>query len=191
MIVGSLMVPLQDSATSAQTLAFAEAQPGALAALAWMELLGAVVCIAGLLTLVGAIRARGAWLASLLAFFAVPFGVGMAAISLSHFTALGLAGSGLPTDRAIAAFDAFHAAGGPLPILFMLGPVIYLLVPLAAWRAGLLPAAAIALGVVFAALAASPGPEWLAVAAYAVGLVLTGWTAWALTAALPNAVESA
>ncbi|WP_229230765.1 hypothetical protein [Sinomonas cyclohexanicum] len=115
----------------------------------------------------------------------------MAAISVSHFVALGLARSGISTGDAVDAFDGFHAAGGPLPILFMLGPVIYLIVPIAAWRAGLLPAAALTLGVLFAALAAVPGPEWLGIAAYAVGLVLTAWTAWALVAPLPNRAESA
>ncbi|GAB3272982.1 hypothetical protein GCM10027449_10090 [Sinomonas notoginsengisoli] len=179
MIVGSLVVPLAESATSPQTLAFAADHPAALSALAWMELLGAAICIGGLLTLVGAIRARGAWLANVLGILAVPFGVGMAAISLNHFVALGLTRSGIPATDAAAALDGFHAAGGPLPILFMLGPVIFLLVALAAWRARLVPAAAIALGVLFAALAAVPGPQWTGMAAYAVGFVLTAWVAWA------------
>ncbi|WP_369045783.1 hypothetical protein [Sinomonas sp. P10A9] len=181
-IIGTLLVPLEDSASAAQTLAFAAASPVAMTILAWMELIGAALYIAGLLTVVGAIRGRGAWPATVLGVLGVPFGLGMAVLSVGHFAALGLVSSGISRGDAAAALDAFHAVAGPLPILFMLTPLVYLFLALAAWRGGLVPPAALGLGILFAAMTAVPGPQWLQMAAYAVGLVLTAWTAWALAA---------
>jgi len=159
---------LDDSANSATTLAQAAGQATSVNILAWMKLAGAVITIAGVLALVGVIRERGAGWANALGTLGVLSGVGMSAIAVNHFVVTGLVRSGVTATDTAKVLDAFHTAGGPAAVLFMLGPIVYLLASVAASRAGLVPKAAIILGVLLRALArvapASQGSGWSALA---------------------------
>lgn len=159
---------MDDSANSATTLAQAAGQATSVNILAWMKLAGAVITIAGVLALVGVIRERGAGWANALGTLGVLSGVGMSAIAVNHFVVTGLVRSGVTATDTAKVLDAFHTAGGPAAVLFMLGPIVYLLASVAASRAGLVPKAAIILGVLLRALArvapASQGSGWSALA---------------------------
>lgn len=69
--------------------------------MAWLELLAATFCVSGLLTLVGAVRGRGAGAANAMGVLAVLTGVGMAGIGINHFVVAGLSQSGLSEPDAV------------------------------------------------------------------------------------------
>lgn len=183
MIVGTAIDPLDDSAPAGATIAAASGHAGAITTLAWLELLGAALCAGGLLTLVGAIRRRGAGFANAAGVLGVLTGIGMVAIGANHFVVAGLARSGLSAPDAVKALEGFHSAGGPLPVLFMLPPLTYLVATVAAWRAGLVPRATLVLGVLFAVVVMVPGPRVVSFISLGVGLALTAWIAKGLLAA--------
>ncbi len=176
MAVGAFVDPLDDDADSATTLARAAGHTGAVAALSWLELVGAVVTVAGLLGLVGVLRRRGSGWANAVGTAGVLLAVGEAVIAANHWLVVALIRAEVPTDTAVRTLDAFHSAGGPVAVLFFLPPVTYLLAAVAAWRAGLVPAAGLVLGVLFVLVFSVPG-EVGQLVAYAVGLALTGWIA--------------
>lgn len=182
MVLGTAIDPLDDSAPAAATIAAAWGHAGTVTTLAWLELLGSALCVAGLLTLVGAVRHRGAGFANAVGVLGILTGVGMAAISLNHFVVAGLTRSGLTAVDAAKALDGFHNAGGPIIALFMLPALTYLLATLAAWRAGLVPKAALIVGVLFAVTSVVPGPAAVEYISLGVGLVLTAWIAKGLLA---------
>lgn len=183
MIVGTAIDPLEDSSPPAATIAAASGHAGAITALAWLELLGAALCVGGLLTLVGAVRRRGAGFANASGVLGVLVGIGMASIGVNHFLVAGLVGSGLSAPDAVKVLEGFRGAAGPIPVLFMLPPLAYLLATLTAWRAGLVPRAALVLGVLFAVVVVVPGPPLVSFISLGVGLVLTAWIAKGLLAA--------
>lgn len=110
-------------------------------------------------------------------------GIGMVAIGVNHFVVAGLSGSGLSAPAAVKALEGLQNAAGPLPVLFMLPPLTYLLATLAAWRAGLVPRAALVLAVLFAVVVMVPGPMVVQLISLAVGLALTAWIAKGVLAA--------
>ncbi len=175
--VGTLIDPLDDSAAPGPTIDGAWGHAAAITTLAWVEMLTAVLTIAGLLTLVGAIRYRGAALANATGVLAVLTGIGLTAISFNHFVIAGLVGSGLKGADAVTALSSFQTAGGPVVILIMLPPLTYLIAALASWRAGLLPRAGLVLGVLFAMITSVSGSVLADIATIVVGLLLTGWMA--------------
>lgn len=183
MVVGTAIDPLDDAAPAGPTMAAASRHAGAITTLAWLELLAAALCVGGLLTLVGAIRGRGAGFANAVGVLGVLTAVGMGGIGINHFVVAGLSQSGLSAANTAKALDAFHSAGGPLIILFFLPPLTFLLATVAAWRAGLVPKAALIVGVLFAVTSVVPGPAPVAYISLGVGLVLTSWIAKALLTA--------
>lgn len=103
----------------------------------------------------------------------------MSAIAVNHFVVTALVRSGVTATDAAKVLDAFHTAAGPVAVLFMLGPIVYLLASVAASRAGLVPKAAIILGVLF--LIVSAVPTALAqMLSFGVGFALTAWIAKAM-----------
>jgi hypothetical protein len=180
MIVGTAIQPVDDNADSATTFRQAAGHLGALHVVAWLELLTGVLCIAGLLTVTGAIRGRGAGWATAAGALGVLAGLGQAVISLNHFVVIGLAGTDLTAGQRTAALDAFHQAGGPVVVLFFLLALALPLAGVAAWRAGLASRAILVPALLFLLTATIPGAGVAQFVPLVVGLVLGGWLARAL-----------
>lgn len=177
MLVGSpLLDPLDDRADEAVTLHQAVGHADQIAGLAWAEVLTAVLTLAGLLTLVGAVRARGAGWANATGLIALVSAAGLFGIAMNHFVVSGLSASTLPMSSRVEALQRFHSAGGPIVVLIMLSGIAFVTAAVASWRAGLssplvlVPAAALLL------LSTAPG-EAAGYAGMVAGLVLGSWLA--------------
>lgn len=179
MAVGTALDPLDDSATSAETVRQAAGHTGVLTAVAWMELTCGILLISGLLGLVGMIRARGAGWANGAGALGVLSGIGMAALAFNSFVVVGVVKSGVSASTGAAVIDAFHTAGGAVPVLFMLSAIVFIPAAIACWRAGLLPKAAVLLGVLIAVIAFVPTPAAEYVT-HGVGFALAVWIASAI-----------
>lgn len=180
MIVGTAIDPLDDNADSATTFQQLAGHLGAVHALAWLELLAAPVCIAGLLALVGAIRGRGAGWANAVGVIGVLSGLGQAVIGLNHMVVLGLAHADLTDAQRAGALDHFHDMGGPLVALFFLIALAFPLAGVAAWRAGLAPTAILVPSLLFLLTVFLPEGTVTSYVPLVVGAVLGGWLAQAV-----------
>lgn len=171
-----LLDPLDDSADEATTLHQALGHAGQIAGLGWAEILTAILSIAGLMTVVGAVRTRGAGWANATGVITVLSAGGLIGIAMNHFLVSGLTSSSLGAAQRVEALKQFHSAGGPVVVLIMLSVLGFVAAAVAAWRSGLssrlvlVPAAAL-LVVSFA-----PG-EASEYASAAAGLVTTAWIA--------------
>lgn len=176
LVATPLLDPLDDSADEATTLNQAVGHAGQIAGLGWAEILTGMLTIAGLMTVVGAIRSRGAGWANATGVITVLSAGGLIGIAMNHFVVSGLTSSSLSTDQRVEALKQFHSAGGPVVVLIMLSVLGFVGAAVAAWRSGLssrlvlVPAAAL-LVVSFA-----PG-EVSEYASTAAGLVTTAWIA--------------
>ena len=177
MIAGTaLLDPLDDTANETVTVHDAVGHAGQIAALGWLEILTALLSLAGVLTVVGAVRARGAGWATATAVFAALASVGFVGIALNHFVVSGLTDSTLSTDQRVEALTRFHHAGGPLVVLFIIGVLGFVLAAVAAWRSRLssplvlVPAA----GLLVASVAPGDVAEYVA---FVAGLVMAAWIA--------------
>lgn len=177
MLVGTpLLDPLDDHANESTTLRQAVGHAGQIAALGWAEILTGILTIAGLMTVVGAIRSRGGGWANATGVITVVSSAGLIGIAMNHFVVSGLTSSSLTAGQRVEALTRFHGAGGPVVLLIMVGVLGFGTAAIAAWRSGLssplilIPAAAL--------LVASSAPGDAAeYASQAAGLVLTGWLA--------------
>jgi hypothetical protein len=128
------------------------------------------------MTVVGAVRTRGAGWANATGVIAVVSTGGLIGIAMNHFLVSGLTASSLTTAQRVEALQRFHHAGGPVVVLIMLSALGFVTAAVAAWRSGLssrlvlVPAAAL-LVVSFA-----PG-EASEYAAPAAGLAMGAWIA--------------
>ncbi|MGN6251224.1 MAG: hypothetical protein ACTHNS_05345 [Marmoricola sp.] len=177
MLVGSpLLDPLDDRANETATLQQAVGHADQIAGLAWAEVLTAVLTLAGLLTLVGAVRGRGAGWANATGVIAVLSSAGLVGIAMNHFVVSGLTASSLPMSERVEALQRFHHAGGPIVVLIMVSGLAFVTAAVAAWRAGLssplvlVPAAALLL------LSTAPS-EAAGYGGMVAGLVLGAWLA--------------
>jgi hypothetical protein len=179
-LVATAIDPLDDSASGTPTIAATIGHTGAVTTLAWLELLGVAIGIAGLMTFVGAVRGRGAGVANAVGVLGALHFAGLSVIATGHFVDVGLVRAGVSTAQAGHVVDAFHSVGGAVVVLFMLPPLIYVLLSVGAVRAGLLPKAALLLGILFAVVMTVPAGTAGEYAAAVLGLALTGWVARSL-----------
>jgi hypothetical protein len=182
MLAGTAIDPLDDSASSSTLFRQATGHVGAVHALAWLELLAAPVCVAGLLTVVGAIRRRGAGWANAVGVLGVFAGIGQAALALNHLVVVGLMGTDLSSAERVDVLEAFHSAGGPIPVLFFVTALAYPLAGVAAWRAGITSRAVLVPSLLFLLTASAPTAGAAQYVPIVVGLVLGGWLAHDLLA---------
>lgn len=137
LLVGTLITPT-DSTENAAQLRAAVLHGGRWQAAALIELLAAAILPLAVAGVVGAVRHRGARLATVGAAFGVLGTLGMASIGFRHLFIYGLAN----TDQASAlhVLDRVdsHAGAIALPLIFA-GPLALILLAAAAARAGLAP----------------------------------------------------
>lgn len=177
MLVGSpLLDPLDDRADEATTLHQALGHAGQIAGLGWAEILTGVLAIAGLMTLVGAIRSRGAGWANATAVVTLLSTGGLIGIAMNHFVISGLTASSLTTDQRVEALKRFHDAGGPIVVLIMLSALAFVLAAVAAWRSGLSSPLVLVPAVALLVVSTAPG-EAAQYASSAAGLLLGAWIA--------------
>ena len=177
MIAGTaLLDPLDDSANERTTLAQAVGHAGEIGALAWAEILGALLTLAGLLTVVGYARHRGAGIANATAVLGALSAVGMVGIALNHLVVAGLTSAHLGAAQKVEAFTRFHNAGGAVVVFIMIGALGFVTAALTAWRSGLSHRLVLVPAVAFLVLSFAPGPV-AEYAAFAAGLVMASWIA--------------
>ncbi len=180
MIIGTAIQPVDNNASSAATFRQAAGHLGSLQVLAWLELLTGALCIAGILTLTGAIRSRGAGWATAAGVLGILAGLGQAVISLNHFVVVGLATTNLTAGQRVASLDAFHHAGGPIVALFYLLALAVPFAGVAAWRAALAPKTILVPSLLFLLTVTIPGAGPAQYIPLVVGVVLGGWLAKAI-----------
>lgn len=177
MIVGSaLLDPLDDSANEATTIHDAVGHAGQIAALGWAEVLSAFLVLGGLMTVVGAVRGRGAGWANATGVLAILSSAGLLGIALNHFVVSGLTSSNLGLDARIEALTRFHHAGGPIVAFIMISALGFVTAALAGWRSGLTSRLVLVPAAAFLVISFAPG-EAAQYAAMAAGLVMTAWLA--------------
>ncbi|GAB3580818.1 hypothetical protein [Calidifontibacter terrae] len=177
MLVGTaLLDPLDDSAGEATTIRQAIGHSGQIAALGWAEIVTALLGLAGLMTVVGAIRRRGAGWANAVGVFAVLSAPGFIAIAMNHFVVSGLVSSTLTQDQRVEALRRFHEAGGPIIAFIMLTVVGFVLAAVAAYRSGLSSPLVLVPAAALLVTSFAPGEAGQYAAAVA-GLVMSGWIA--------------
>lgn len=177
MIVGTAVLdPLDDSANESDTLHQAVGHAGQIAVLGWAEVLSAVLILGGLLTLVGAVRSRGAGWANATGVFAALSAVGTVGVAVNHFVVSGLTSSGLTPGQRVEALTRFHHAGGPIIVLLIVGILSFPLAAVTAWRAGLSSRMVLVCAAAFLVASFAPGvaAEYVA---YTAGLVMAAWIA--------------
>jgi hypothetical protein len=177
MIVGTaLLDPLDDSANERNTLVQATGHASQIAALGWAEICTALLTLAGLLTVVGSARRRGAGIANATGVLAGIAVVGMVGIALNHFVVSGLTRSNLTSHQKIEAFTQFHHAGGAIIVFIMLGALGFVTAAITAWRSGLSHKLVLVPAVAFLVVSFAPG-EVAEYASFAAGLVMAVWIA--------------
>lgn len=180
MMIGTALDPLDDEAGIATQVGQAVGHAGHVQAMAFVEIFAPVLLVGGVLTLVGAIRHKGAALANLAGVLALISAVVYPAIGLIHLMEAAFVRAGTDASVTTSISDQFDSLAGPLPALFLLQPLMYLAMVVLAWRSGLLPKASLVLGAAFIAclVVAHDGPVgW---ASLLLGAAWTAWAAWAL-----------
>ena len=177
MILGTaLLDPLDDAADETDTLSQAVGHASQIAALGWAEIATALLTLAGLLTVVGAIRTRGAGVANAVGVLGCFSAVGMIGIAANHFVVSGLTSADLPTAQKVEAFTAFHHAGGAMILFIVIGALGFVLAAVAAWRSGLSHRLVLVPAVAFLVVSFASG-RVAEYTAYAAGLVMAAWIA--------------
>lgn len=188
LVVATLADPLDDSASAPAQLRQAVGHLSQLRITFLTELVAAALFIGAVMTVVGAIRARGAGWANAAGVIGALGGVGLALISMAHVYLYALVASGTADgDAVLAARDS--VAGAIVP-LFFAAPVAVLLVGVAAFRAGLVPWPALVVVGVFVVLELVPTP-FDELPALVAGLVLFGWLAISLWSGVARVQEPA
>ena len=176
-LVGTpLLDPLDGRANETTTLGQAVGHGGQIAALGWAEILTGILLIAGLMTVVGAIRARGSGWASATGLVAVFSAVGLVALAMNHFLIAGLVQSNLTTDQRIEALTQFHHAGGPIAVLIMITALGFVTAAVAAWRSGISSPLVLVPAVALFLVSFAPG-DAAEYASQAAGLITGTWLA--------------
>lgn len=177
MLVGTpLLNPLDDRADESATLHQALGHSGQIAALGWAEILTGVLTIAGLMTVVGSIRTRGAGWANATGVVTVVSAAGLIGIAMNHFLISGLTSSSLSMTQRVEAFTKFHDAGGPIVVLIMIGALGFVTAAVAAWRAGLSSPLILVPAVALLVASTAPG-DAAEYASQVAGLVTGAWLA--------------
>ncbi|MGN6782090.1 MAG: hypothetical protein ACTHJH_11350 [Marmoricola sp.] len=135
-----------------------------------------MLTVAGLMTVVGAIRHRGAGWANATGVITVLSAAGLFGIAMNHFVLAGLTSSTLPEPQRVEALTRFHSAGGPVVILIVLSVVGFVTAAIAMWRSGLSSPLLLVPAVALLVLSTAPS-EVASYASMAAGLVLTAWMA--------------
>lgn len=173
LIGATLADPIDDEGSSAgaQLRAAAAALPR-LRVTFLLELLAAVLFLAAVMAVAGAVRRRGSAVANAGVVLGVLGGVGLAMISVAHVFLYALADSGVSGGAAV--LDARDRAAGALPVLFFAAPLAVVVLCVAAWRGGLAPWPLLVVAGAFLVLEFVPTPVG-ELPALVVGLVAYGW----------------
>ena len=177
MLVGTpLLDPLDDRANESKTLHQAIGHASQISGLGWAEILTGVLTIAGLMTIVGAIRERGAGWANATGVITVISSAGLIGIALNHFVIAGLTSSTLTMPQRVEALTRFHHAGGPIVVLIMIGAVPFVTAAVAAWRSGMTSPLILVPAIALLVASTAPGDAG-EYASQAAGLVTAAWLA--------------
>lgn len=179
LLAATLLDKMEEQGSTATQVNQAANQLGTLRALAAFELLAALLAIGAVATLVGAIRRRGTGWANAGAVVGGLGCLGMTLIGGHHLFMYAL----LQADRANATkvLDSLNRSTGPVVVLFFALPIALLLLAVAAWRAGVVPLAALIVVTVFFVtnqVPVLPGGELIPLL---IGVVGYSWIGWATT----------
>jgi hypothetical protein len=174
LVVATLADPLDDSADTPVQLRQAVGHLAQLRVTFLAELVAAVLFIGAAMTVVGAIRGRGAGWANAAGVLGALGGVGLSLISMAHVYLYALVASGTADGEAV--LTARDSVAGAVVPLFWAAPLAVVLLGVAAFRAGLVPWPALVVVGVFLVLEVVPTP-FGELPALVAGLVVFGWLA--------------